>query len=178
MGCGPSHFGISYSRKTKKKKNKHKESDDEKSEGSAYENHVEEQIQLTSTPSVNNLCDMSEMDDSSPLHQRVPCPQSSTSLFVNPQLSSSQLNFFRMLDEKIEMGADYTQTIEEQRLEKIHRTHTLLMEWERARIRNSPKPCSNSRSRFIRNPRQPQFRVSHSVVQFDQEQGAFHTELI
>jgi len=26
MGCGPSHFGISYSRKTKKKKNKHKES--------------------------------------------------------------------------------------------------------------------------------------------------------
>jgi len=58
--------------------------DDEKSEGSTYENHVEEQIQLTSTPSVNNLCDMSEMDDSSPLHQRVSCPQSSTSLFVNP----------------------------------------------------------------------------------------------
>lgn len=26
MGCGPSHFGISYSRKNKKKKNKHKES--------------------------------------------------------------------------------------------------------------------------------------------------------
>jgi len=58
--------------------------DDEKSEGSAYENHVEEQIQLTSTPSVNNLCDMSEMDDSSPLHQRMSGPQSSTSLFVNP----------------------------------------------------------------------------------------------
>lgn len=57
--------------------------DDEKSEGSAYENHVEEQIQLISTPSVNNLCDMSEMDDSSPLHQRVSGPQSSTSLFIN-----------------------------------------------------------------------------------------------
>lgn len=52
------------------------------------------------------------------------------------------------------------------------------MEWERARIRNSPEPCSNSRPCFLRNTRQPQFRVSHSVVQFDQEQGAFHTELI
>lgn len=98
--------------------------DDEKSEGSVYENHAEDQIQLTSTPSVNNLCDMSEMDDSSPLHQRVAGSLSSNSLFVNPlvfimlllinlkiliinsisrQLSSSQLNFFRLLDEKIEM---------------------------------------------------------------------------
>lgn len=57
--------------------------DDEKSEGSAHENHDEEQIQLTSTPSVNNLCDMSEMDNSSPLHQHVLGPQSSTSFFVN-----------------------------------------------------------------------------------------------
>lgn len=57
--------------------------DDEKSDGSTYENHAEEQIQLTSTPSVNNLCDISEMDDSSTLHQRVLGPQSSTSLFVN-----------------------------------------------------------------------------------------------
>ncbi|VVC28668.1 Protein of unknown function DUF4612 [Cinara cedri] len=178
MGCGPSHFGISYSRKTKKKKNKHKESDDDKSDGSFYENHVEEQIQLTSTPSVNNLCDISEIDESNPLHQRVSGSQSSTSLFINPQLSSSQLNFFRMLDEKIEMGVDYKQTIEEQRLEKIHHTHALLMEWERVRIRNSPKPCSNPRSQFLCNLRQPHFRVSHSVVQFDQEQGAFHTELI
>lgn len=61
--------------------------DDEKSEGSAYENHVEEQIQLTSTPSVNNLCDMSEMNDSSPLHQRLSGPQTSTSLFVNSYVS-------------------------------------------------------------------------------------------
>lgn len=52
------------------------------------------------------------------------------------------------------------------------------MEWERARIQNSPKLCSNPRSCFLRNPRQSQFRVSHSVVQFDQEQGAFHTELL
>jgi len=50
------------------------------------------------------------------------------------------------------------------------------MEWERARIRNSPKPRSSSRPSFLHNTRQ--FRVSHSVVQFDQEQGAFHTELI
>jgi len=57
--------------------------DDEKSEGSTYENHAEEQIQLTSTPSVNNLCDMSEIDDSCPLHQRVSGPQPSSSLFVN-----------------------------------------------------------------------------------------------
>lgn len=63
--------------------NHHHILDDEKSEGSTYENHVDEQIQLTSTPSVNNLCDMSEMEDSSPLHQRVSVPQSSTSLFVN-----------------------------------------------------------------------------------------------
>lgn len=75
-------------------------------------------------------------------------------------------------------GEDYKQSIEEQRLEKIHRTHTLLMEWERARLRHSPKPCSNSKSRFLRNSRPPQFRVSNSVVQFDQEQSAFHTELI
>lgn len=75
-------------------------------------------------------------------------------------------------------GADYKQTVEEQRLEKIHRTHNLLMEWERARIRHSPKPCPSSRLCFLRNTRQPQFRVSHSVIQFDQEQGAYHTELI
>lgn len=58
--------------------------DDEKSDGSAYENHVEEQIQLTSTPSVNNLSDISDVDDSSPLHQRISSQLSSSSLFINP----------------------------------------------------------------------------------------------
>ncbi|XP_050424295.1 uncharacterized protein LOC126835633 [Adelges cooleyi] len=177
MGCGPSHFGLSFTKKSKKKKNKRKDSDDEKSDASTYENHNEEQMQLTSTPSVNNLCDISEVDDTSPLQHRLSPPQSPT-IFVNPQPSSSQLNFFKMLDEKIEMGADYKESIEEQRLERMHRTHALLMEWERARIRNSPKPWSNNISRSLHRTWSPQLNVSNSVIQFDQEHCAFHTELL
>lgn len=63
-------------------------------------------------------------------------------------------------------------------MEKIHRTRALLMEWDRARIVNSSKPCSNTRSLFVHNLQEPQFHISQSLIQYDQEQCAFHTELI
>ncbi|XP_050523921.1 uncharacterized protein LOC126895759 [Daktulosphaira vitifoliae] len=175
MGCSPSHFGLSYLKKTKKKKNKSKDSDEEKSDGSMYENQNIEQIQLTSTPSINNLCGISEFEDSSPLQQRISGIQNSTSLFINSQLSTSQLNFFKMLDEKIEMGSDYIQSIEELQLEKMHRTQAMLVKWEQARVQNSPKSYLKNQSNFLHNTLT---QGSNSIIQFDQEQYAFHTELI
>lgn len=63
-------------------------------------------------------------------------------------------------------------------MEKINCTRALLLEWDRARILNSSKSCSNSRSQFVKNQQEPQFCVSQSFIQFDQEQSTFQTELI
>lgn len=72
-------------------------------------------------------------------------------------------------------GSDYIQSIEELQIEKMHRTQALLVKWERARLQHSPRPYLKNQSNFLHTS---QARSSNSIVQFDQEQNAFHTKLI
>ena len=67
---------------------------------------------------------------------------------LHREISSSQQNFFKMLDEKIEQGPDYDSNSETERALEEARLNSLVQHWESASL--SASMCSST-SRSLQN---------------------------
>ncbi|GLV31086.1 target of wingless [Carabus blaptoides fortunei] len=129
MGCGQSKINI-YPRKSKGKNNAKKIAAD-KPEDEEEENAENEQ---DSSPSLEESDGKKKLAKAKP-HVGGP-------LLVQAELSSSQQNFFKMLDEKIEGGADYDANDETEIALETARLHTLLKDWETASVSSRSLPST------------------------------------
>ncbi|KAK7580676.1 hypothetical protein V9T40_001305 [Parthenolecanium corni] len=88
---------------------------------------------------------------------------SSSSLLAHREMSSSQVDFFKMLDDKIESGPDYDENNEKERLLECARMRQLLMEWERAKQKRLPRSASTTHQvvQTVQQPRKSRFSMPH-----------------
>lgn len=126
MGCGQSHIAVIYPRKGKAKNSGSgggsEESDDEgQAAGEAASNPVAEE----SPPTSENEED-----------QRLRIQISSSPLLAQAELSTSQSDFFKMLDEKINNGPDYDPPCEYEFAMDQAQLCRLLQEWQAAKLRS------------------------------------------
>ncbi|KAJ9577546.1 hypothetical protein L9F63_005919, partial [Diploptera punctata] len=77
-------------------------------------------------------------------------------LLANTEISSSQMDFFRMLDEKIENGPDYDSANEEEIALERARLCALLRDWETASINSSLNRSAPSTPAHRKLPPKPQ----------------------
>uniref|UniRef100_A0A336KAP1 CSON006518 protein n=1 Tax=Culicoides sonorensis TaxID=179676 RepID=A0A336KAP1_CULSO len=137
MGCGQSKIHL-YPRKNKSKangkKNGHNDDNEgDEDEGQNTDDHrkeitcnekdkINDDDQLTNNPN-----DATNGEITIPILRNGPLLQSQ-------EISSSQQNFFRMLDEKIEQGPDYDSASETEIALEEARLNSLIQHWESASI--------------------------------------------
>ncbi|XP_075227853.1 target of wingless repressor isoform X2 [Lycorma delicatula] len=199
MGCGQSHIAIIYPRKSKNKDG-NKTNDNEDGEGDT-DNRLQqsgsaEGVQSSAGLSIQEI-EEARLRAAARVRQMVQI--TSGPLLAQTELSSSQTDFFRMLDEKIESGPDYDSTCEYEVALEHARLCKLLRDWESAKQRSarSRSAPSTPSKRFIQangdalqqqrnysfrptqwyHPYQPQYQFSNSVVMYDKTHGSYYTEL-
>ncbi|XP_014291480.3 uncharacterized protein tow [Halyomorpha halys] len=126
MGCGQSHIAVIYPRKSKAKSSgsgaASEESDEEgQGGGEAATNPVAEESPPTS-----------EHEEDARLRIQI----SSSPLLAQAELSSSQSDFFKMLDEKINNGPDYDPSCEYEFAMDQTQLCRFLQEWQAAKLRS------------------------------------------
>ncbi|XP_060523745.1 uncharacterized protein LOC132700439 isoform X2 [Cylas formicarius] len=129
MGCGHSKITI-YPRKSKSKRSSKKSATPEKTE-SEEEDGIENEIE--------NSENQEDCDSQKKLLKPPGGP-----LLAHIEISTSQQDFFRMLDEKIENGPDYNSESESEQIAENFRIRALLKDWETASagsrsLPNTPK---------------------------------------
>ncbi|XP_030762142.1 uncharacterized protein LOC115886952 [Sitophilus oryzae] len=140
MGCGHSKINI-YPRKSKTKQSSSKKSvTPEKAES-------EEEDGIENEPEYNkeNLedCDAKKTIKIKPF---------GGPLLAQTEISTSQQDFFKMLDEKIENGPDYNSESENEKMAERMRLRDLLKEWETASTTSGSQSGTPKRSPARRGP--------------------------
>ncbi|XP_065199832.1 uncharacterized protein LOC135831351 [Planococcus citri] len=170
MGCGQSQFSLIYPKKFKRKDNKNK---DGKEDESDEENDDDKLVggRLISNKSIPNLVAAADKEESNLDNSKLPINSSSevssgTSLLAHREMTSSQIEFFRMLDEKVESGPDYDETNEKERLLECARLRHLLTEWERAKQKRMTRQQTMANqtvqtSTSSQQPRKHRFSMPH-----------------
>ncbi|XP_066992670.1 uncharacterized protein tow [Anabrus simplex] len=150
MGCGQSKIGNIYPRKSKNKRSNKR---------SGVEADSEED---------NDDADGATQTDDVDSASREKQPVSTGPLLVQTEMSTSQMDFFKMLDEKIESGPDYDSANEEEMALERARLCALLRDWDAA--------SQGSRSPARNHYRQQNGELRYnSVVQY--RGGTAYTEL-
>ncbi|XP_021696587.1 myb-like protein Q isoform X2 [Aedes aegypti] len=168
MGCGQSKIHL-YPRKNKSKSNGKKSGHIEDADADEEDGHNgrDERDREINGEKEKLDEDGSLRDDGSPEPPNgeiVSILRKNGSLLQSQEISSSQQNFFRMLDQKIEEGPDYDSSSEtEQALEEA-RMNALVQHWESASLTTSM--CSSTSRSLQGTPvrqvplRQPPLRPS------------------
>lgn len=128
MGCGQSHIAVIYPRKAKGKNSASgggSEDEDEDGQGGVGE--------AQTNPAAEESPPTSEHEDD---NQRMRIQISSSPLLAQAELSTSQSDFFRMLDEKINNGPDYDPPCEYEFAMDQAQLCRLLQEWQAAKLRS------------------------------------------
>ncbi|XP_023722184.1 cytoplasmic polyadenylation element-binding protein isoform X2 [Cryptotermes secundus] len=144
MGCGQSKIGIIYPRKSKSKSGNKRSGVDPDSDEETDE----------ADPGLGDAGDAEEAGDGSKVRQMVaPSPGP---LLAQTEISSSQMDFFKMLDEKIENGPDYDSANEEEIAVERARLCALLRDWETASTNSSLNRSAPSTPAHRKLPSKPQ----------------------
>lgn len=186
MGCGQSQIGIIYPRKSKNK-------DGSKKNGNAVEAKEAERDSRSDSDSTEGGIESEETRLRSAARVRQIVQMSSGPLLAHTEMSSSQHDFFKMLDEKVESGPDYDSTCEYEIALEHARLCRLLHDWEVAKMRSRSKsaPSTPAKKHYRYNSLQvngdlqrhhknlysTHYQMSHSVVMFDNTRGNYYTEL-
>ncbi|KAG5875596.1 hypothetical protein JTB14_025373 [Gonioctena quinquepunctata] len=134
MGCGHSKINI-YPRKSKSKSSSKKSVTADKTE-SEEEDGLETEAETSE--------DIEDCDQKKAVKFR----SLGGPLLAQPEISSSQQNFFKMLDEKIQNGPDYNSESEGEKAAEACRLKSLLKDWETASAGSrSLPPTPKKRSR-------------------------------
>ncbi|CRK95968.1 CLUMA_CG009409, isoform A, partial [Clunio marinus] len=153
MGCGQSKKIHLYPRKNKSKSNGKKghddgteDDDEEHTEG--REKHDQQQKEKEKID--EELQQSSEGNSPEPNSNEVIIPilKKNGPLLQSQDISSSQQNFFKMLDQKIEQGPDYDSNSETEIAIEEARLNSLVQHWESASL--SASMCSST-SRSLQN---------------------------
>lgn len=144
MGCGQSKIGIIYPRKSKSKSGNKRSGVDPDSDEEADE----------ADPGLGDAGDAEEAGDGSKVQQMV--ASSPGPLLAQTEISSSQMDFFKMLDEKIENGPDYDSANEEEIAVERARLCALLRDWETASTSSSLNRSAPSTPAHRKLPSKPQ----------------------
>ncbi|BES92876.1 Hypothetical protein NTJ_05685 [Nesidiocoris tenuis] len=130
MGCGQSHIAVIYPRKSKHK--------DSSPQSEAGEENSDEERNNTRQGNENEVAQMEEIaepieeeDDSAKMRQMVQL--SNSPLLAHQELSTSQSEFFKMLDDKIDNGPDYKSTTDFEFAMDHSQLCRLLQEWQAAK---------------------------------------------
>ncbi|XP_022920619.1 adenylate cyclase, terminal-differentiation specific [Onthophagus taurus] len=127
MGCGHSKINI-YPKRSRNKNNNKKTVTQEKDES-----EEEETIE-------NETDDREDVDDVD--RKTIKIKPIGGPLLAQKELSSSQQNFFKMLDEKIENGPDYDSSSETEKAAETARLTALLKDWETASAGSRSLPAT------------------------------------
>ncbi|XP_054271490.1 uncharacterized protein LOC128992103 [Macrosteles quadrilineatus] len=167
MGCGQSQIGIIYPRKSKNKEGT-------KRNGEGSENEEDEKDGESDADSEEAQLRAARLKQ---IVQIAPGP-----LLAQAELSTSQSDFFKMLDDKIENGPDYDSTCEYEIAMEHARLCRLLQDWEMAKIRSRnrlmtmTKPVRYPSLQPNGNLPRQRYSLANSVVTYDQR-GGYYTEL-
>ncbi|KAK5650443.1 hypothetical protein RI129_001472 [Pyrocoelia pectoralis] len=139
MGCGHSKINI-YPKKYKNRNSPKKTATVNTSEPAEQE-------------SAENESELNEkLEDCDP-RKTIKVKPFGGPLLAQVEISTSQQNFFKMLDEKIENGPDYDAACEEERVAEASRLRSLLKNWETASAGSRSLPSTPIRKTKVRgNP--------------------------
>ncbi|CAG9822429.1 unnamed protein product, partial [Phaedon cochleariae] len=127
MGCGHSKINI-YPRKSKSKTGSKKSVTADKTE-SEDEDGIE--LEADHSESIED-CDSKKTS--------IKLKHFGGPLLAQAEISTSQQDFFKMLDEKIQNGPDYNSESESERAAETTRLRALLKDWETASIGSRSLP--------------------------------------
>ncbi|CAG9822425.1 unnamed protein product [Phaedon cochleariae] len=127
MGCGHSKINI-YPRKSKSKTGSKKSVTADKTES-----EDEDGIELEADHSEN-------IEDCDSKKTSIKLKHFGGPLLAQAEISTSQQDFFKMLDEKIQNGPDYNSESESERAAETTRLRALLKDWETASIGSRSLP--------------------------------------
>ncbi|EDW78699.2 uncharacterized protein Dwil_GK12562 [Drosophila willistoni] len=165
MGCGQSKIHL-YPRKSKSKANGkkggHADSDAETDEDEGHIEDAEKAQQQQREREKHDECEEQSNKDIQDTEEDVAVSllrAKNLSLLQSQEISSSQQNFFRMLDRKIDEGPDYDSGSETEIALEEARLNALRQHWESASITASI--CSSTASRSLQTTpiRQVQVQV-------------------
>ncbi|XP_070497539.1 forkhead box protein P2 isoform X2 [Chironomus tepperi] len=149
MGCGQSKKIHLYPRKNKSKSNGKKghDSGDDEEENTEEK---DEQQQHKEKEKIDEELQLSEGSSPEPNSNEVMIPilKKNGPLLQSQEISTSQQNFFKMLDQKIEQGPDYDSNSETEIALEEARLNSLVQHWESASL--SASMCSST-SRSLQN---------------------------
>ncbi|CAH1374534.1 uncharacterized protein [Tenebrio molitor] len=131
MGCGHSKINI-YPRKSRNKTNSKKSATPEKAE-SEEEDGVENELE--------NNENIEDCDS----RKTIKVKPFGGPLLAQTEISSSQQDFFKMLDEKIQNGPDYNSESETEKAAEAARLSALLKDWETASAGSRSLPTTPKR---------------------------------
>ncbi|XP_063245168.1 uncharacterized protein LOC134546332 [Bacillus rossius redtenbacheri] len=129
MGCGQSKIGSIYPRKSKHKNGKKR--------GDTEADSEEDAEDADGVPGAAGAAAAAGCEADDKLTGGRPRQVSAGPLLAHTEISSSQVDFFRMLDEKIESGPDYNSSGEEEMERERARIMSLLKEWENASLNSA-----------------------------------------
>ncbi|XP_063912339.1 uncharacterized protein LOC135129163 [Zophobas morio] len=131
MGCGHSKINI-YPRKSRNKTNNKKSGVPEKTESEEEE-------------SVENELENGENIEDCEARKTIKVKPFGGPLLAQAEISTSQQDFFKMLDEKIQNGPDYNSESESEKAAEAARLSALLKDWETASAGSRSLPATPKR---------------------------------
>ncbi|XP_050465613.1 uncharacterized protein LOC126858918 isoform X2 [Cataglyphis hispanica] len=166
MGCGQSKIGNIYPKNKKNKNNSAKKNGDSIRNASSVEQkngngNVKGNKTNNNGVEVNRNEDQNGGVDAKGQGKKKPTVPGGGPLLQQTEISTSQLDFFKMLDEKIENGPDYDESLDT--TNRAERVTSLLRRWELASVTwssvsdldNTALPSNQkSRASALNSPRQ------------------------
>ncbi|XP_029164418.1 uncharacterized protein LOC114935681 isoform X2 [Nylanderia fulva] len=136
MGCGQSKIGSIYPKNKKNKSNSAKKNGDSIRNASSVEQkngngNVKGNKTNNNGVEVNRNEDQNGVDAKGQAKKKPTAPGGGP-LLQQAEISTSQLDFFKMLDEKIENGPDYDESLDT--VNRAERVSNLLRRWELASV--------------------------------------------
>ncbi|XP_055689800.1 uncharacterized protein LOC129793654 isoform X2 [Lutzomyia longipalpis] len=164
MGCGQSKIHL-YPRKSKSKTNGKKSGHvDTDADADEDEGHVGDRDKEINKERIDDEGTLSDGKGSPEPNGEINVPilrPKNVSLLQSQDISSSQQNFFRMLDQKIEDGPDYDSSSETEMALEQARLTSLFHHWESASL--SASICSSTSPLQNTPVRQPMRQAAHQL---------------
>lgn len=136
MGCGQSKIGNIYPKNKKNKNNSGKKNGESVDTAALEQKNGNGSTKSNKTNNNGTEVDRNEEQNGSSeakgQAKKKPNAPGSGPLLQQAEISSSQLDFFRMLDEKIENGPDYDESLDT--TARAERVSNLLRQWELASV--------------------------------------------
>ncbi|XP_076627071.1 target of wingless isoform X1 [Colletes latitarsis] len=159
MGCGQSKIGNIYPKNKKNKNNSSKKNGDTVGSASVEQRNGNGSAKNNKTNNngveVNRNEEQNGTGDAKGQAKKKPSAPGSGPLLQQAEISTSQLDFFKMLDEKIENGPDYDESLDT--TTRAERESSFLRQWELASVSelNNASPTSaRNRISISNTPRQ------------------------